>query len=199
MKYYVYKHIRLKDGSIFYIGKGTGDRLYSRNRRNTYWNHIVSKDGGFEAQIVKEGLSEKEAFNLEIQLIEQIGLSKLSNLNEGGIGSFHYINKIGKNVWNKGIPHTKEHSENISKSLIGHESYWKGKKRPDHSEKIKKLIDAGYYKGITKGIAKSDTHKKSMSESAKKRVRKIVKCDKCGIDLPSTHLAVHQKGKKCIN
>jgi len=44
MEYYVYKHIRLKDGSIFYIGKGKGDRMYSADKRNQYWKRIVEKD-----------------------------------------------------------------------------------------------------------------------------------------------------------
>ena len=85
MEYYVYKHTRLKDGSTFYIGKGKGKRFSSEKGRNDYWNRIVRKDGGFTVEILKEGLSNDEACELEIKLISDIGLSNLSNLAEGKI------------------------------------------------------------------------------------------------------------------
>ena len=64
MEYYVYKHIRLKDGSTFYIGKGKGERFSSENGRNGYWNRIVRNDKGFKAEIIKEGLGNEEACKL---------------------------------------------------------------------------------------------------------------------------------------
>ena len=57
MEYYVYCHKRLKDNSIFYIGKGKGDRFNSDIARNQYWNRIVKKDGGFISEIIKDNLT----------------------------------------------------------------------------------------------------------------------------------------------
>ena len=86
MEYYVYCHKRLKDDSIFYIGKGKGERFNSEAGRNQYWNRIVKKDGGFKAEIVKENLTNEDACKLEIKMITEIGIENLSNLAEGGNG-----------------------------------------------------------------------------------------------------------------
>lgn len=190
MEYYVYRHRRLKDDSIFYIGKGKGERFQSEDGRNQYWNRIVRKDNGFKAEIVKDKLTENEAFELEITLIEQIGLDNLSNLAEGGSGG----------NTRKGFTDEEyqEWLKNKSEAQKGKTSYWKGKKRPNHSNKIKQLIDSGHYKGCMTGIKKSDEHKRKLSESAKKRKRVIVKCDRCGKEVPDTHLKHHQNGTKCL-
>ena len=200
MEYYVYKHIRLKDGSTFYIGKGKGDRFKSEQHRNTHWNRIVKKDGGFTAEIVKDGLTESESFDLEIKLIQEMGLENLSNITEGGYGGNTYTEETKKRVSEMmtGRFVSDETRNKLSQSLMGHESYWKGKERPNHSKKIKEKHKSGIYTYEWLSEPKSDEHKKKLSESARKRKRMMVKCDKCGMEVPNTHLAVHQRGKKCI-
>ena len=190
MEYYVYKHTRLKDGSTFYIGKGKGDRFSSEKGRNVYWNRIVINDKGFKTEILKEGLSNEEACELEIKLISDIGLSNLANMAEGGEGgdTRKGFTKEEYDLW----------LERKSEAQKGKVSYWKGKSRPNHGKKIKKLIDSGHYKGINKGIPKSEEHKHKLSESAIQRKRLMVKCEKCGREVPDTHLAHHQRGKKCL-
>lgn len=64
--YYVYYHKRLKDNSIFYVGKGKGKRAYSKSMRNVHWQNIVNKDIGFIVEIIKENLTNKTALELEI-------------------------------------------------------------------------------------------------------------------------------------
>lgn len=190
MKYYVYQHKRLKDGSIFYIGKGTNGRLNSDGRRNQHWHNIVKKDGGFTAEIIKDNLTNEEALKLEVKVISEIGLTNLTNMTEGGAGGDTRTKFTDEQY--------EEWLKNKSEAQTGKTSYWKGKKRPKHSKRIKELIDSGHYKGITKGVPKSDEHKISMSESAVKRKRKIVKCDRCGKEVPDTHLSVHKKGRNCL-
>jgi hypothetical protein len=65
--FYVYKHTRLDNYETFYIGKGKGNRAYSK-QRNKYWHNIVEKVG-YKVHIVKSGLSDQEACQLEIKLI----------------------------------------------------------------------------------------------------------------------------------
>lgn len=66
-KYYVYFH-RLLDGTIFYVGKGTRDRLKSKSGRGKRWQNIV-RNNEWYYEVHREGLSEKEALDLEIDLI----------------------------------------------------------------------------------------------------------------------------------
>ena len=83
--YYVYKHLNPIDGSVFYIGKGKGKRAFSKTGRNAKWNEVVTKFG-FVVQLEKEGLHNDEANELELKLIAEYGLSKLTNITKGGIG-----------------------------------------------------------------------------------------------------------------
>ena len=64
MKYYLYCHRRKDDNSIFYIGKGSGKRAWTRQGRNIYWKRVAEK-AGFEVEILYHDLQEEEAFILE--------------------------------------------------------------------------------------------------------------------------------------
>ena len=95
-KFYVYTHRRIDTGEIFYVGKGHGDRASSKKGRNKVWNYY-SKNYGFDVAIVKFGLSEAEAFELESLMIDMLGRKDLGtgclvNLTDGGegfVGSRH--------------------------------------------------------------------------------------------------------------
>ena len=43
--YYLYVHRKATDGSIFYVGKGKGDRWRSTNRTNKHWQNTATKYG----------------------------------------------------------------------------------------------------------------------------------------------------------
>lgn len=179
--YYVYKHIRLKDGSTFYIGKGKGDRFSSEVGRNVYWNRIVRKDGGFNVEIVKDGLTNQTACDLEIKLINEIGLDNLANLAEGGHGG-----NTRKGFTEQQL---QEWKNNKSKAQAGKVGYWNGKSRPDQSLKIKQAAKRGSYKNNGK-FEKSDETKKRMSESARKpKPTKI--CEVCDRSIATTHFWKH--------
>lgn len=189
MEYYVYQHKRLKDDSIFYIGKGKDERFNSEKGRNQYWNRIVKKDGGFKVEIIKEGLTNNQACELEIEMIKKIGMENLTNMTEGGAGG----------DTRKGFTQSEydEWLKNKSKAQTGKVGYWKNKKRPNHSELIKKAIANGVYSNVDYTKPKSKEHKERLRESALIRKRKKVVCNICGIEIVDTHLKVHQRGKNC--
>jgi len=88
--FYVYEHWRLDKDECFYVGKGKGKRAYSSNR-NQHWKNIVSKlereGSAWEVRIVASGLSEKEAFDLEVARIAfWKNKVDLSNKTDGGLG-----------------------------------------------------------------------------------------------------------------
>jgi len=87
MKIAVYAHYK-PDGSIFYIGKGTERRVYSRHSRSAYWKNVVSKYG-YEPKILARFNCEKEAFEHEkflISCLKDLG-HPLVNLTNGGEGT----------------------------------------------------------------------------------------------------------------
>ena len=77
--YYVYLHKRPELGTVFYVGKGHGNRAWIKTSRNKHWNNVVEKYGGFEVEIIKGGLTEQEAFVLEAEIISKYGLNNLTN------------------------------------------------------------------------------------------------------------------------
>jgi hypothetical protein len=64
-RFYVYVH-KDAEGVVFYVGKGTGDRAYSRDRPPE-WNEYVSKKSGgkFSVEIVRDRISEDDALQIE--------------------------------------------------------------------------------------------------------------------------------------
>jgi hypothetical protein len=105
--YYVYLHKRKGTDKVFYVGKGSknrdGERSEMTKNRNRWWHHIVDKDGGFDIEIYQDNLTEDNAYELEKELIAQIGLENLTNMTEGGEGGDTLSNhpdldKIGKKI-----------------------------------------------------------------------------------------------------
>ena len=94
--YYVYRHKRKSDGKTFYVGKGSGNRAWSKAGRNKYWLRIARKHG-VEVAIVLSGISETCAFSMEIALIEFIGIDNLCNKSTGGDGPSGSVSKRRKN------------------------------------------------------------------------------------------------------
>lgn len=106
--FYVYVHKRKTDNTIFYVGKGTGNRSFSDESRNVWWSRIVKKSNGFIPEIIYFDLTEQESFKKERELILSIGLANLCNITEGGCGGDTLtrnpnILEIGKKISNKCI------------------------------------------------------------------------------------------------
>ena len=83
MEYYVYSHIKKTDGTCFYIGKGKGNRAFSKSSRNKHWHRVVVKHG-YEVVFLAKNLTEEQALLLEEERIREIGLSNLTNQATGG-------------------------------------------------------------------------------------------------------------------
>ena len=66
-RFYVYLHRRKSDGLVFYVGKGSGDRL-KRTRSYESWKAVVNEHG-FTYEKYKDNLSNSEALTLERELI----------------------------------------------------------------------------------------------------------------------------------
>jgi len=85
--FYVYLHKRPIEGTVFYVGKGKNKRAWITKSRNPHWQHVVDKHGGFEVEIVKDKLTEQEAFTLEAEIVLQYGIENLTNQTLGGIST----------------------------------------------------------------------------------------------------------------
>lgn len=97
---------------------------------------IVEKNGGFDVEIIKDGLTDKDAFNLEIETIKHyrsIG-AKLCNIfdggeggNSGGVLSEEHKKKLRiAKLWRKQSP---EHAKKSASAKLG-------KKQPAHALEI---------------------------------------------------------------
>jgi len=91
--YYVYCLNYPNTGETFYIGKGKGNRVFSHANGNLesdsniekieVINSIKNEGQKVEHWIIRYGMSEKEAFEVEAALIDFVGLDNLSNCVKG--------------------------------------------------------------------------------------------------------------------
>src|SRR5262249_47512117 len=91
--FYVYSLIDPRDDKTFYIGKGEGNRVFahanaalSASDANEQLDTIraVEEQGlAVRYTILRHGLTEKEAFEVESALIDYIGLERLTNIVSG--------------------------------------------------------------------------------------------------------------------
>lgn len=120
--YYVYEHIRLDNNTCFYVGKGHGNRCncYSRNEHH---DRIADKVG-MKVNIVKDNLSEDDAYKLERELIHHyvfdlgygidiIGYN--NNPNENG----HLTNHTFGGDGSYGMVHSEEWRKQHSIDMTG--------------------------------------------------------------------------------
>jgi len=112
---YVYGHYTADTDELFYIGKGTGHRAYQKTNRNIHWERKVEKHG-YVVKILEDGLTDEEAFSREINLINEIGLDRLVNMDEGGKGwNSARASEISKAAW-QDEEMKKRHRESTSKA-----------------------------------------------------------------------------------
>lgn len=89
-QFFVYTHAR-PNGTVFYVGKGIGNRVGTVDRKhNRYHTNIINKHGK-ENIIVRSMLcrDEQHAFDLEVKMIKALrnGGVKLANITNGGSGA----------------------------------------------------------------------------------------------------------------
>jgi len=165
--YYVYVYFRLT-GEPCYVGKGSENRFMKHLTRetNAHLRSIIKQAGGdLPRVIIRNGLSERDAFATEIALIKAIGREAhggpLVNLTDGGEGPSGMIcsdetrSKISTSlkaiwadedlrrqqsaaqieIWSN--PDARESRESIIKKWA--ELFWTEEKRAERSEKTASL------------------------------------------------------------
>lgn len=126
--FYVYRHRRLDDYSVFYIGIGNQPNYYrarTKGGRNSHWINVVKKCG-FEYEILFSGLSKEDAVDCEIFLISLYGRydlkqGNLVNKTDGGDMGCGYLvsnnqrKKISDRVKLGGNPRAKKVIDTVTK------------------------------------------------------------------------------------
>jgi len=100
INYYVYSLVDPRNNKVFYIGKGTGNRIFAhiqgiveKNRKSEkieLIKDILSSELDVIHFIIRHGLTEKEAYEIESAIIDFIGLENLTNIVSG-----HYSGNRG--------------------------------------------------------------------------------------------------------
>jgi len=94
--FYVYEWFNIDTNEVFYVGKGRGYRYKNIKQRNKYFINYYNKYN-CDVRKVKTGMEEKDAFELEIELIADY--RKISqaqcNITDGGEASYLPIRELG--------------------------------------------------------------------------------------------------------
>lgn len=118
-RFYVYIHRRKDNNAIFYVGKGSGRRAYSKHDRNKHWRNIAN-GVGFDVEIILDSVAEHEAHFHEIFLIGGLLAcgAKLANYTLGGEGfsggSHTLETKKRMSISRAGVPLSAPHREAIA-------------------------------------------------------------------------------------
>lgn len=143
---YVYRHIRLDNNEVFYIGVSDTTNNYARAKqcvkRNKFWKNIINKTE-FKVQIIWECSSRTELLEKEREFIALYGRKDLNNgtlcnLTDGGDGVHNYKHtletkekmakaRVGKDF---SLIYTKDVREKMSKNISGK------KRTPEQRNKI---------------------------------------------------------------
>jgi hypothetical protein len=183
--FYTYAYLR-EDRTPYYIGKGKGERAYKKSK-----NDIRPPKDKSRILLLKQNLSEEEAFHHEKYMIDvfgrkDLGTGILHNRTDGGEGSSGVLqaeetklkrssslkgrsrpeevkNKIGKK--NKGRTQSQEARDKIGNTHKGN-TYWVGRTHTEESKQ--KMRDAKIGKSShMKGKSHTEETKDKISASKK--------------------------------
>ncbi len=170
--YYVYQYIRLDNNTIFYIGKGKGDRCFQINCRSNYFKNILNKTE-CAVEIVHEGLTEQQALDLECELIHELVFEEGYGINCKGhektcvSGKPYLVNATWGGEGISGLVFSEKHRRKLSESKKGELHHMFGK---THSQETRKKISESQKgeKGFWFGKTLSQETRKKMSMSIPK-------------------------------
>ena len=144
---YMYEELEF-DYEPIYVGKGKNGRaqIHLSESKNPFLNNIISKikEQNQMPKIIRyqENLTEKDAFDLEIKLIKQIGrrdlsLGPLTNLTDGGDGvsGFKHSEKFKQKMKKPKLQITKQ---KISEKMKGRKQTKEQKRKNSESKKGEK-------------------------------------------------------------
>ena len=159
-EFYVYEWLR-EDGTPYYVGKGKGNRAFDSNRR-------FSPEDETRIRIVRDGMTEIDAFNLEIERIilwgrKDLGTGILYNQSDGGRGGNSIAGKSESEI--KKI-YAKSHETKMRNGSYA-DSEETRKKRSLSSRK--RALEKPWTMPNNKGRVFSGSGYKNMCEAAKLR------------------------------
>lgn len=176
MDYYVYEYLR-EDGTPYYIGKGSGNRAYTKQ------GHTVPLPSDRNRiKILYKNLTNDEAMALETELIRKygrkdLGTGILRNMTDGGEGSTGRIystetlEKISKS--NTGKIQSEKTKQKRAESL-------RGKRRTE--EQRKRQSASAKKRWINQDPIAEEARRKKIKEARAKQVITTVQvtCPHCG-------------------
>lgn len=189
--YYVYIYWRLDTNTIFYVGKGSGRRWKNLKKRNSHFMGIINKEDLLIAtEIIKNNLTENEAFYWEERVINELVFNYGYSIDIKGNDTVdkrykHLVNQTWGGEGSSGIKVPQERKEKISNTLKGKmakennpmwKKSWKEGKTEEELEEIRLKRIENIPKGKKHwnyGRHHSEETKKKMSENRKgKRLSK---------------------------
>ena len=190
LKYYVYLLSDPSNDEIFYVGKGKGNRVFSHiNQKNKSgikdpkFDVIESlrKLGGPEVDIIRHGLSEKEALLLEAALIDVFNVKQITNKVKGFDSDKFGIMSI-KNI--EANYKGKDFNKNISAVCFKINKAWHKNMDEEHlynkirgnwalniNRAKKAEYGIGVHNGVIRGIYKVCNWEEARSSTNSKRYR----------------------------
>lgn len=124
-EFYVYGYVRLDTNAYFYIGKGKGKRMFKMQGRPEHFLNIIEKIPCV-VEIIKDGLSEEDAYNLEAEIIEDLVFNEGYSIDIVGFKrnkGFHLTNRYWGGTGGSGnIPkpqHVIDKAREASKLRVG--------------------------------------------------------------------------------
>lgn len=129
--YYVYLHRNPTTNKIFYVGKGTGNRVNTKSNRGKFYINYVKKHGNPIVEIIEKDLSNEQAIELEKYYIKYYGRRDLNtgilvNCTDGGEGC-------------EGLKHSEDTKKKMSENRKGIPSFRKGILNPYSKETLEKM------------------------------------------------------------
>lgn len=113
--YYVYLLINPTTNNVFYVGKGTGNRIFNhindaissplKSDKLDIIRSIHSQGKQVKLSIIRHGLTEKEAFEVEAALIDFIDIGELANIVSGHHSYDHGLMSITDVIAQYNAPH----------------------------------------------------------------------------------------------